>query len=1668
MKKNSWRRFGRIVFKTVLFILIFVTLIFIAVHTPPVQNYLSKRIVSYLEKKLNTRVEIGKIRVVLPQKIVLENIYLEDQLKDTLISGGTIRAKLSLFKLFRNEVEVKNLQLQNVTAKVKRLLPDTTFNFKFIVDAFTSEKNKETDTAESPPLKLAVENLSFENLNIIYRDILTGDDMTVHVGMLYAKIDTLDPYTSNYSIPVLQVSNLIARLYQVKPLAEAETVAEDIVEAARPSPFHIKFGKAELNNIDIDYGNTVSSFFTKLKIGNLRAVSKTIDLQNRVLHLNGLKIDNTVSATRLGKKEQARIVAKEIEKEVQVQARYDWDIRIDTIDFNNNSFAFDNDNKPKQSHGIDYAHMRGDSLTLHINKFVLNSDSISGLITKASFREQSGFQLDELQSDFLYASNKTFVKDLYLKTPGTEIKRYVLLNYTSYKALADTFDRTYLDADIANSYVQVKDILAFAPKLRSRPAFANPQAIWHINFQGNGTLQSLYIENLQFEGLKNTRIDAKGSLAVATDPNRTGAALTIRKLHTTQTDIALFTGMRLSTEQINIPEEFDANGTLAGTINNLSANLNIYSSAGAASINGRFTNLSNPASATYTAVVKTNSLNLGNILRNDQLGHVNANLAISGKGLKPGSLDTKFKGAIYSLGYNDYVYRNINLDGILRQSSFIINTNINDPNIHVNGIASGNISANPSFRFKGMVDSLKALPLHFATRPLVFRGEVDADIPVINADYLEANVLITKALLVSGEQRLPLDTIQFVAGRSDTGQFIYFTSDVANARINGQYRYSDLGRIIQNSIQPYFSVSPGNTKSTIKPYNFTFTLDIANAPVLTAFVPGLTSFEPIHAEGSLVTGQGLNATMSTPFIFYNGNEINGLNLKINTTASGLQFIADVDRLKGKGHNIYHTQFTGTALNNRIDFALNIDDSRAVDKYHFSGILTQPSRGNYVISLHPDSLILNYEKWTISPGNSLTITKDNILASNFTLQKNDQRLSLDGSGEQLHVNFSNFHIATITGILKSDSLLVNGSMTGKMVFKNLLKQPVFTSDLTINDLSFKGDTLGNAIVKVDNISGNRYNTNATVTGRGNDISLTGSFAPQGESDVALDLDLVIRQVQLATIEGAFGGFLKNASGSVYGTVSIGGTLNQPTISGPINFDKASFALSILGSQFRIDQEKLTVTENGFHFDDFLIKDTSNNVLRLNGNIQTPNFINYYFDLDINATNFKILQTTKKDNKIYYGDLVITSELHVDGTEENPIIDGNITVNDGTDMTIVIPQQEPGVIEREGIVEFVNMAAPENDSLFRAYDSLNVSGIVGMDIATNIEIKKEAIFNVIIDEANGDFMSLQGEGQITTGIDPSGKITMVGNYELEKGAYEITFNFLHRRFEIQKGSRLVWLNEPTRATMDVSAVYIAKTAPIDLVQNQIAESTPAIRNTYLQKLPFEIRLHLTGELLHPEVAFDIVLPTDKNYGVSNDIITQVGSRLEQLRQDPGEIQKQAFALLLLGRFVGQNPLESSSPTFSPANYLRQSVSKLLTGQLNKLASGLIDGVDLNFDVIASDDYTTGEKRSRTDLNIGLSKRLLNERVTITVGSNFELQGPKKGNQKASNVLGNLSVNYAISRDGSYAIRFFRKNEYEGILDGYIIETGLSFLISVDYDRFREILRRKKNQRVEGVGE
>jgi len=174
----------------------------------------------------------------------------------------------------------------------------------------------------------------------------------------------------------------------------------------------------------------------------------------------------------------------------------------------------------------------------------------------------------------------------------------------------------------------------------------------------------------------------------------------------------------------------------------------------------------------------------------------------------------------------------------------------------------------------------------------------------------------------------------------------------------------------------------------------------------------------------------------------------------------------------------------------------------------------------------------------------------------------------------------------------------------------------------------------------------------------------------------------------------------------------------------------------------------------------------------------------------------------------------------------------------------------------------------------------------------------------------------------------------------------------------------------------------------------------------------------------------------------------------------LNKQVLGVLVLGHFIGDNPLQSQGGGTTIAGTIRNSVSSLLSDQLNKLAGNLIGGVQLSFDLSSGADYSSGVQQNRTDLNVGLSKKFLNDRVTVTVGNNFNLEGQNQPGQKTTDIAGNVSVNYMLTKDGRYVVRAYRKDEFI-VIEGQVVETGVGFALTYDYNRFKELFAKKSKK-------
>ena len=111
------------------------------------------------------------------------------------------------------------------------------------------------------------------------------------------------------------------------------------------------------------------------------------------------------------------------------------------------------------------------------------------------------------------------------------------------------------------------------------------------------------------------------------------------------------------------------------------------------------------------------------------------------------------------------------------------------------------------------------------------------------------------------------------------------------------------------------------------------------------------------------------------------------------------------------------------------------------------------------------------------------------------------------------------------------------------------------------------------------------------------------------------------------------------------------------------------------------------------------DSASNKAVINGYLLTKDFVNYSFDMRATTNNFLAVRNTRENNPLFYGRLVLDSDTRLTGPVSLIKVVTNVTVVQGSNLTVESPTATPTTVEREGIVEFVDKSAPLDTMLRR---------------------------------------------------------------------------------------------------------------------------------------------------------------------------------------------------------------------------------------------------------------------------------------------------------------------------------------------------------------------------------
>ena len=114
-----------------------------------VQHTLALHVTKILNNKAGLPVEIGSIRVSLPNNIVIDSLLLKDQSQDTLVSVPRLAANFEIVPLLRDgKIKVNTVTLSRPLIRLNRETPEAPMNLQFIIDKLSSSDT--TSNAEIP------------------------------------------------------------------------------------------------------------------------------------------------------------------------------------------------------------------------------------------------------------------------------------------------------------------------------------------------------------------------------------------------------------------------------------------------------------------------------------------------------------------------------------------------------------------------------------------------------------------------------------------------------------------------------------------------------------------------------------------------------------------------------------------------------------------------------------------------------------------------------------------------------------------------------------------------------------------------------------------------------------------------------------------------------------------------------------------------------------------------------------------------------------------------------------------------------------------------------------------------------------------------------------------------------------------------------------------------------------------------------------------------------------------------------------------------------------------------------------------------------------------------------------------------------------------------------
>ena len=1282
-----------------------------------------------------------------------------------------------------------------------------------------------------------------------------------------------------------------------------------------------------------------------------------------------------------------------------------------------------------------------DDLNINATNFLINGSDVSARINTLSFKDSRGLVMKNMMTNFAYTLHDMTFANLQIKTPGSVLKGDLKFSYER-EDLQYFVDKVQVAASFKDSSVLLDELNTFYNE------FGVNQ---HAKFSADlsGTLNDLHTSNLKLNTNYTTRVSGNINFKNLFNKEADNFYMNghFSNLSSTYKDLKALLPNVLGEA---IPTAFDRLGyfTIVGnsqvTSSKVIADIEIDTELGFVDSNLEITKINDIDNADYKGKIIFKEFDFGIFLNDPNVGIGSLDFDVNGKGFIAENVDTKVKGDIFQLVYNNYNYQNVKVAGNVKNRIFDGNLNVNDKNLQLNFTGLVDFSeAVRKYDFEAVVDYANLNTLNFIKKDSIsiFKSKVKMNMNSSSLDDAFGKIAFSNTMYKNENDTYYFEKFDVSSHFEKDMRFVEFNSpDIIQGAFKGRFFMKDLKKLFENSIgHIYTNYIPHEVDSN---QSIDFNFRIYNK-IVEVIYPEIELAKNTFIRGRVESDEkNFKLTFKSPKIKFLDNFANNIELQVDNSNPLFNTYIEIDSLNTKYYDVSKFNLINVTVNDTLFMRSEFSGGkRNNDVFNLSFYHTINDENESVVGFKQSDVTIKNNKWYINENQDKfhKISFDKKLTKfkvdKFRVNHNNEEIKLSGfvkdsTQKDIKLNFTNVDLAKITPDI--DSLSLAGNVNGKLdvLQKNgsyLPNSTIVIDDFMVNDFllgSFDATITGNESLT-------NYSVDATIK---NDI--TRSFGAKGNIFVSgkqstIDVTLDFNAFNLFPLNPLLDGVLSDIRGEANGNVKVVGDLRKPDINGDLILKNGGLGIPYLNVDYDFNTNaSVTLKDQSFIFNNVRLTDTKySSKGLLNGTLSHVNFSNWNLGLNITTPRLLVLDTEESEESLYFGTGFIGGRASIYGPTEQLVISVVGETKRGTVFKIPLSDAESF-----GDNTYIHFITKEEKEARKKGVEVVFEEIKGLELAFDLDVTEDAEVEIIIDKDTGHSLKGRGIGGLLIEINTNNKFNMWGDFAVFEGVYNFAYGgIIQKEFIVQPGGTIAWEGDPLDAIINMRAIYKTQANPSPLLDNPINRS-----------IPVELNIAITGDLEQPKPEFSFEFPN-----VNSTIKSELNYRLES----KDERDTQALFLVSTGSFSsGLNALNASGTI---AERLNGIINGIFTSDDSKV------NVGLNYEAGQNrPDYQTDDRFGVT-LQTQISDRvLINGKVGVPVGGATETV-----------IAGDVEIDFLLNEEGTLTAKVFnRENSIRnfGEAIGYTQGVGLSY--NVDFDTFKELIRKlfKKSKKVETATE